>query len=75
MKIQEDKVYLPENESKNTDSKYVFVMQKFIDTAENIKDVELKKEIIYQMLQLEKVITSNVEEKVREQLKKDICNK
>lgn len=47
---------------KNKDKRYLFELQKFFDLTENIKDTELKKEIITQMLKCNKRITELAEE-------------
>lgn len=40
----------------NNDNKYLKELQKFLDLADNIKDEKLKKNIVYQMLKLEKLL-------------------
>lgn len=47
---------------KNKDEKYLFELQKFLDLTENIKNEELRKEIVAQMLKCDKRITQLVEE-------------
>ena len=41
---------------KNDNKKYLKELQKFYDLADNIEDEVLKKDIIYQMLKLEKLL-------------------
>ncbi len=47
---------------KNKDEKYLFELQKFLDLTENIKNEELRKEIVAQMLKCDKRITQLAEE-------------
>ena len=63
-------VYSKESEWKNQDEQYRFELQKFLDIVENVKDEELRKEIIYQMLKCDKRITQ-IEENIFDKLKKD----
>lgn len=48
-------------EQKKKDEKYLFELQKFLDTAENIKDEEFKKRIISQMLKCDEALTLLIE--------------
>ncbi len=48
-----------DNKNKNNNKEYLKELQKFLDLADNIKDDHLKKEIIYQMLKLEKLLKKN----------------
>ncbi len=63
-------VYSKESEWKNQDEQYRFELQKFLDIVENVKDEELRKEIIYQMLKCDKRITQ-LAENIFDKLKKD----
>ena len=56
---------LEENRWKNKNSQYLFELQKFLDLADNIKDSELRKLIIYQMIKCDKCITNIAKEKIR----------
>lgn len=49
-------------EKKKQDQNYLFELQKFLDTAENIKDVEFKNRIIGQMLRCDEALTRLMEE-------------
>ena len=42
---------------KNKNSKYLCAIQKFLDKASNIENVDLRNEIIYQMLECDKILT------------------
>ncbi len=55
-----------ESQWKNTDQIYLFELQKFLDLTENIKDEELKKEIVIQMLKCDKRVTQLAEKKFEE---------
>ncbi len=50
-----------ESQWKNQDEIYLFELQKFLDVVENVKDEELRKEIIAQMLKCDKRITQLAE--------------
>lgn len=64
-----DKEFLEKSKWKNKDSEYLFELQKFIDIADNIKDQELKKLIIAQMLKCDKCLTN-----IAEKIFKDLLN-
>ena len=64
-----DKEFLEKSKWKNKDNEYLFELQKFIDIADNIKDQELKKLIIAQMLKCDKCLT-----KIAEKIFKDLLN-
>lgn len=51
---------------KNSNQKYLKELQKFLDIAENIKDEELKKQLIYQMLKCDEQLTKIAEKRIRE---------
>ena len=52
-----------ENENWKANSpKYLKELQMFLDKAENIENVELRKEIIFQMLRCDKELTELAEE-------------
>lgn len=50
-----------ESKWKNEDKTYLFELQKFLDIVENVKDKELQKEIITQMLKCDKRVTQLAE--------------
>lgn len=50
-----------ESKWKNEDKTYLFELQKFLDIVENVKDEELQKEIITQMLKCDKRVTQLAE--------------
>lgn len=54
----------PEWKSKN--KKYLKELQTFLDMADNIKNEELRNDIICQMIKCDKVITEIAEEKINE---------
>ena len=47
---------------KSQNKKYLFELEKFLDRADSIKDEELKKEIIIQMLKVDNELTIFAEE-------------
>ena len=49
-------------EKKKCDPNYLFELQKFLDTAENIKDIEFKNRIIGQMLKCDEALTKLMEQ-------------
>lgn len=53
---------MQEQRWKNKNKAYLFELQKFIDLADNIEDENLKKEIINQVIRLDKCITKISEE-------------
>ena len=57
------------NQWKNQDKIYLFELQKFYDVVENVKNEELRKEIIAQMLKCDKRITQ-LAETIFQELKK-----
>lgn len=50
---------------KEKNKEYLNRLQKFLDTAENIKDDILKRDIIYQMLKCDETLTKIAEEYFR----------
>lgn len=58
------------NQWKNQDKIYLFELQKFFDVVENVKNEELRKEIIAQMLKCDKRITQ-LAETIFQELKKN----
>lgn len=48
-------------EKKKQDESYLFELQKFLDTAENITDIEFKNRIISQMLRCDEALTKLME--------------
>lgn len=67
-----NKKILQENKWKNKNTKYLFELQKFLDLADNIEDVNLKKLIINQMLKCDKCITNLAEEIFKQLIKKNM---
>lgn len=55
-----DKFYL--KHWKETNEKYLYELQKFLDIADNITDEKLKLDVIYQMLKCDEVLTKMLEE-------------
>lgn len=49
-------------EKKKKDPNYLFELQKFLDTADNITDIEFKNRIIGQMLRCDEALTKLMEE-------------
>lgn len=49
---------------KNKNEKYLFEIQKLIDLIENIENEKLKKEILYQLIKYDKLITELAEERI-----------
>lgn len=66
-----DKNLLEESRWKNKNKQYLFELQKFLDLADNIKDENLKKLIINQMLKCDKCIT-NIAEEIFENLENNL---
>lgn len=62
----EKKQYTKESQWKNADEIYLFELQKFLDLTENIKEEELKKEIVAQMLKCDKRVTQLAEKRFEE---------
>ena len=52
---------------KNSDKKYLFELQKFLDLVDNIEDENLRKRIINQMLRCDRHVT-NIAEEIFEEL-------
>ena len=57
-----DKNILEKNKWKNTNSQYLYELQKFLDLADNIENKNLKELIISQMLKCDKCVTNIAEE-------------
>ena len=57
-----DKNILEKNKWKNTNSQYLYELQKFLDLADNIENKNLKELIISQMLKCDKCLTNIAEE-------------
>ena len=51
---------------KNKNESYLKELQSFLDKAENIKNENLKKDIIFQMLKCDEILTKIAEEKFKE---------
>ena len=51
---------------KNRNEYYLKELQSFLDKAENIENEDLKKDIIFQMLKCDEVLTQIAEEKFKE---------
>ena len=49
---------------KTTNEKYLFELQKFLDLIDNVKEEKLRKELIYQLNRLDKVITEIAEQRI-----------
>lgn len=58
-----DKLYT--REWKETNEKYLYELQKFLDITDNIADEKLKLDVIYQMLKCDEVLTEIAEENFR----------
>ena len=54
-----------ENKWKNKNKKYLYEKQKLLDLIDNIKDEKLKKEIIYQYLNYDRLITKLAEKYIK----------
>lgn len=66
-----DKNLLEKSKWKNKNEQYLFELQKFLDLVDNIKDENLKKMIINQMIKYDKCIT-NIAEEIFKMLKDDL---
>ena len=66
-----DRKILEKSEWKNKNKQYLFELQKFLDLADNIKDENLKKVIIYQMIKCDQCIT-NIAEEIFKKLENDL---
>ena len=62
-----DKIKLEKNKWKNKHEQYLFELQKFLDLADNIKDEQLRKAIISQMLKCDKCLTNIAKETFNKQ--------
>ena len=47
---------------KNKNPKYLFELQKFLDLADNVEDIQIRKLLINQMIKLDKTIKAISEE-------------
>ncbi len=47
---------------KTANKKYLFELQKFLDLIDNVKEENLRKELIYQLNRFDKVITEIAEQ-------------
>jgi len=47
---------------KNTNKRYLFELQKFLDLIDNVTDEKLRKELIYQLNIFDRTITEIVEQ-------------
>ncbi len=56
---------------KNENKEYLNALQMFLDKAENIKQEELKHEIIIQMLKCDEILTKLAEEKFKKTNKQE----
>ena len=54
-----------ENKWKNSNKRYIYEVQKLLDLIDNIKDEKLKKEIRYQYINCDRIITKLAEEKIK----------
>ena len=67
MLIKSNNKYMYTNRNwKNKNESYLKELQSFLDKAENIKDEALKKDIIFQMLKCDEILTKIAEEKFKE---------
>ncbi len=69
-----DKDFLENSKWKNKNTQYLFELQKFLDIADNIKDKNLRKKIISQMIKCDRCLT-NIAEEMFEILKSKEFNK
>lgn len=51
-------------EQKKKSIQYLFEMQKFLDVANNIQDIEFRERIIFQMLKVDEALTRVLEENI-----------
>ena len=65
MKKQNNAMLLKDQKWKNSNAQYLFELQKFLDLADNIKEKELRENIIYQMLKCDKRLTIIAEKMIR----------
>ena len=72
MEVNEnDKSNLMKNKSwKNKDSQYLFELQKFLDLVDNVDNIDLRKNIINQMLKCDKCVTNLAEKMFKQILEK-----
>ena len=61
-KAEKKELSTKESVWKNKDKTYLFALQKFLDLTENIKDEELRKEIVAQMLKGDRCLTKLAEQ-------------
>ena len=67
MLIKSNNKYMYTNRNwKNKNESYLKELQSFLDKAENIKNENLKKDIIFQMLKCDEILTKIAEEKFKE---------
>lgn len=64
----EERIYLRDWKEKN--EKYLRELEKFFDITDNVKDEELKLDIIYQMLKCDEILTKIAEERLEKEYKK-----
>lgn len=69
-----NKDFLEDSKWKNKNAQYLFELQKFLDLADNVKDEDLKRRIISQMLKCDKCVT-NIAEEMFKILKNEKFNK
>ena len=62
MNVEELRKEIEKSRWKNKNEKYLFEIQKFFDLAENIDDEILRKQLIWQMLRCDKILTKIAEE-------------
>lgn len=63
MEKKNNAMLLKDQKWKNNNAEYLFELQKFLDLTDNIKEKELRENIIYQMLKCDKCVT-NIAEKM-----------
>lgn len=66
----EEKIFEKQN-WKNSNQKYLFELQKFLDIADNVEEEDLRKLIIYQMLKCDRCLTK-IAEKMLEKKEENI---
>lgn len=59
------------NDWKEKNQKYLYYLQKFLDTCDNIQDEDLRKDIIKAMLQCDKTLTEIAEQEFQNMNKRN----
>ncbi len=68
-KDEKEEQWIKDSKWKNKDEIYLFELHKFLDLTENIKDEDLRKEIVTHMLKCDKRLTQ-LAEKIFDNLQK-----